>query len=279
VDRECHTWFGNRWRVLHMGTVGPPGKVPDIQLSTALLPPQRHPTYPDTTSFVGTSGNRLQPSWRVNLAVPRGIPGEIKPLALMPDVDIDPIEAGQIFACTGRFTPQGASIWGPMGMEQFSTQFFSVPESAFIAYDGSAPRAPIGSFTIPAQPFRYTPIVWGHMGAGGLTLSARPLMIGSEVRLNNPTLGKLLARGIGNSLGEVNVMPHYSTMQNAAAAVTPENNYAIVSKNTAATIHVNLRSEGQLGRYQFNPKNAQLFVLVQPLMRGVAIEPFEVSDE
>jgi hypothetical protein len=280
VDRECHTWFGNRWRVLHMGTVGAPGEVPDIQISSDLLPPQKHPTYPDTTSFVATSGNRLQPDWRMMLAVPRGIPGIVKPLFEMPDVDI-PVtpEEGTIFACSGTFTPGGAPIWKPMGLEQFSTQYFSVPESAFTPYDGSQTRALIGAFTIPPQPFRYSPIVWGHMGAGGLTLSARPLMIGSEVRLNNATTGKLLSRGIGNSLGEVNIMPHYSTRQNQAAAITPENNYAIVSKNTAATIYVNLRSEGQLGVYHFDPEDAQLFVLVQPLMRGVAIEPFEVSDE
>jgi hypothetical protein len=284
VDRECHTWYGDRYRILHMGTVGPPGAMPDIQISSGLLEPQAlSPTspspYPDKTSFVDTSGNRLQPSWRVNLAIPRGIPGDTKALAQMPDVVVTPISSGQLLACSGTFTPEGLPIWKPMGLEQFSTQYFSVPESAFTWYNGSEPRALIGTFTIPPQPFRYSPIVWGHMGAGGLTLSARPLMIGSEVRLNNDKTGKLLARGIGNSLGEVNVMPHYSTMTNQAAAITPENNYAIVSKGDSATLYVNLRSEGQLGRYEFEPKNAQLFVLVQPLMRGVAIEPFEVTDE
>jgi hypothetical protein len=279
VDRECHTWFGNRWRVLHMGTVGAPGEVPDIQISTDLLEPQAAPTYPDRTSFVDTSGNRLQPSWRINLAVPRGIPGVVKPLALMPDVDVGgpgaytPV-AGDVFACSGSHTSGGADIWKPMGLGQFSTQFFSVPEAAFTAYDGDDQRVLIGSFTIPAQPFRYTPIAWGHLGSGGLHLSARPLMIGVEVRLGDPELGRLVARGLGNALGEVNIMPHYSSSRNQAASITPENNRAIVSEGDTAVINVSLYNEGQLGIYHFEPQSAQLFVLVQPMYRNQRIEPF-----
>jgi hypothetical protein len=276
VDRECHTWFGNRWRVLHMGTVGAPGEVPDIQISVEQLEPQKPTPYPDTTSFVATSGNRLQPDWRFMLPIPRGQPGLVRPVHEMPDVDVEttPPQPGDLLACSGSHTPGGSDIFKPMGMDVFSTQFFSIPQAAFSAYNGDDQFAPIGQFNIPAMPFRYTAIVWGHLGAGGLTLSARPLMIGCQVWLGEMGSGKLISRGIGNSLGEVNIMPHYSTRQTGSAAITPENNRAIVSAGAVGHLTINLWNEGQLGIYHFDPKNAQLFALVIPMWRNQRIEPF-----
>jgi hypothetical protein len=281
VDRECHTWFGDRWRVLHMGRVGPPGEVPDIQISEHNIEPQKGSTYPDTSSFVTTRGSRLQPDWSFELAVPQGIAGDIGPLATMPDVDVgDPGAytpvAGDVFACSG-YKQSGTPVWKPMGMGRFTPQYFSVPEGAFTAYEGYDQRANIGEFTVPPLPFRYTPVVWGHIGAGGVSLSARPLKIGCEVRMDLPITGELVARGLGNSLGEVNIMPHYSSSRNQAAAITPENRRALVQEGETLTIYVNLWNEGLLGTYDFDPKNAQLFVLALPLYRGVAIEPFSIE--
>jgi hypothetical protein len=130
---------------------------------------------------------------------------------------------------------------------------------------------------VPPLPFRYTPVVWGHIGAGGVSLSARPLKIGCEVRMDTPVTGELVARGLGNSLGEVNIMPHYSHSRNQAATITAENRRALVQEGETLTIYVNLWNEGLLGTYDFDPKNAQLFVLALPLYRGVAIEPFAIE--
>lgn len=278
TERKAHVWYGTRWKVIQMGTRGHPGAAPDIQLDCVTTPNSAQAVFPDTTSYVETSGGRLQPGWRFHLNVPAGIPGPVGSVGGMPDVDIVapgvPV-SGDVFACTGRVDGQGRAIWGPLSPRQFATQFFSVPESAFSAYNGYDQRAPIGSFTIPAMPFRYTPIVWGHLGSGGLHLSANPLAIGCEVWLGSPDTGTLISRGLGNALGEVNIMPHYSSPSAAAKNISATNHVALVEAGVTATINFDLWNEGQLGVYVFNPANAQLMILVQPMERGVTIAPFD----
>ncbi|MCV7174943.1 hypothetical protein [Mycolicibacterium sphagni] len=103
----------------------------------------------------------------------------------------------------------------------------------------------------------------------GLTLSSNPLMIGAQVLIGDPKTGTQIARGLGNTLGEVNIMPHYSTSKLKAQAITPTNNYAKIPANTsdpaARTIYFNLYNDGKLGAYAFDPHNAQVFVMVMPL--------------
>ena len=140
---------------------------------------------------------------------------------------------------------------------------------AFTSFSGLSQRAAIGSFVLPAQPFPWTPIVWGHIGAFGLELSADPLQIGCEVLLGDPTTGQQVGRGFGNTLGEVNIMPHYSTPGNPTNAITPANGLAVVPANHTnpqqATIYVNLYNDGAEGIYTFNPVDAQVFVQVTPV--------------
>lgn len=278
VARKAHVWYGDRWKVIQMGTVGRPGLPPDIQLDCVTTPNTAQAVFPDTVSYVETSGGRLQPGWRFHLNVPAGIPGDAGPLGGMPDVDIVspgvPV-SGDVFACTGRFDSQGRAIWGPLSPQQFATQFFSVPESAFSAYDGFDQRAPIGSFTIPAMPFRYTPICWGHLGAGGVHLSANPLMIGCEVWLGEPDTGTLISRGLGNALGEVNIMPHYSSPNAPSRNISAINHVALVEAGVEATLNFDLWNEGQLGVYHFTGNAAQVMILVQPMERDVIFPPFD----
>jgi hypothetical protein len=156
-------------------------------------------------------------------------------------------------------------IWVPVSVSSLIPSPYSMPESAFTSFSGLAQRAAIGSFPIPAQPYDYIPIVWGHLGAFGLELSADPLTIGAEVRLNNQSAGPTIGRGFGNTLGEVNIVPHFSDPNNPAVAITPTNNHATVAANTPATLYVNLYNDGAIGIYQFSPTDAQLFVQVTPV--------------
>jgi hypothetical protein len=236
------------------------------------------PTYPDKTSFIGTSGGRLQPSWEFNLAVPSGQMGKAQPLYLFPDTDFSTIAVNDILAASGYFTQAGEMIWKPLAPSAFATQFYSMPESAFTAYTGISQQAAIGSFQLPPQPFPWTPVVWGHIGMGGAMLSTSPFKIGCEVLLGNATQGLMVARGFGTPLGEVNIMPHYSTPANKNRALTPTNRYAVVPANhtdpAQGTVYVNLWNDGQYGAYDFNPQGAQLFLLVVPLERGEPFQPF-----
>jgi len=176
-------------------------------------------------------------------------------------------------------TPPGSNtagvvypIWVPVSVAQLVPGPYSMPENAFTSFSGVSSSAPIGSFAIPPQPFPRTPVVWGHIGAFGIELSADPMMIGCEVLLGDAASGQQIARGFGNSLGEVNIMPHYSTPTTPSGALTPTNGMAVVPANHSSpaqgTIYVNLYNDGQVGLYQFNPTDAQIMVLIMPVNPG-----------
>ena len=188
--------------------------------------------------------------------------------------------ATEVFTDTGAATtvgsPPGSSsaavqfpLWVPVSISQLIPSPYSMPENAFTSFSGISQRAAIGSFPIPPQPFPWTPIVWGHIGAFGIELSANPLQIGCEVVLGDPSAGQQIARGFGNDLGEVNIMPHYSTPNTPGAALNPTNGMAVVPPNHSnpadGTIYVALYNDGNIGLYQFNPIDAQIFVQVTPV--------------
>jgi hypothetical protein len=277
TGRQDWVWYGDHWRVIQMGTTGPPGAAPQITPSVDLISPV-HPPYPDKASFINTSGGRLQQSWEFNLAVPQGPMGKATPLYLFADTDFSTIATNDILAASGYYTEAGEMIWKPLAASAFATQFYSMPESSFSAYSGISQQAAIGSFAIPAQPFPWTPIVWGHIGGGGVNLSKAPFKIGAEVLLGDPAHGTMIARGFGTTIGEMNIMPHYSTPADHNKVLTPTNQYAVVPANhtnpAQGTVYVNLWNDGQYGAYDFTPGGAQIFVLVLPLERGEPFQPF-----
>lgn len=170
-------------------------------------------------------------------------------------------------------TSDGASVqfpvWVPVSISQLLPSPYSMPEGAFTSFSGISSAAAIGSFAIPPQPFPWTPVVWGHIGAFGVELSINPLLIGCEVLLGDPTAGAQIGRGFGNALGEVNIMPHYSTPSIPAAAITPTNSTAVVPANHSnpaeGTIYVNLYNDGEIGLYFFQPTDAQVFIMLMPV--------------
>jgi hypothetical protein len=111
--------------------------------------------------------------------------------------------------------------------------------------------------------------VWGHLGCGGITLTPN-LMIGVEVLLGDPVKGQQISRGFGNTLGHVHIMSHYSKAKHETDAITPNNRRAKVPANhtnpAQGTVYVNLWNDGALGVYDFDPANAQVFVMVVPLL-------------
>jgi hypothetical protein len=277
IGRQDWVWYGDHWRVIQVGTTGPPGPAPEITPSVDLISPV-HPPYPDKASFVDSSGGRLQPTWEFNLAVPQGPMGKAEPLYLFADTDFSKIAPNDVLAASGYFTQAGDMIWKPLAASTFATQFYSMPESAFTAYTGISQQAAIGSFALPPQPFPWTPIVWGHIGQGGVMLSKSPFKIGCEVLLGDQTNGIMISRGFGTTIGEVNIMPHYSTPADHNKTLTPSNRYAVVPANhtnpAQGTVYINLWNDGQFGAYDFQPQSAQLFMLVLPLERGEPFQPF-----
>lgn len=275
----ANVWYGTEWRVFMMGTYGPPGPAPDIQLTVQDIQPTiANPATglaEPVPSFVITSGPTTAPSWDFQLAVPAGPSGPIGLVAHFPDVDEQTVAPSpeNVLMFNGQYNTAGYQVWEPKALDQGIIGPFSMPESAFNAYDGFSQQAAIGSFAIPPQPFPWTPIVWGHMGGGGIALSGNSSMIGCKVLLGDPTAGLQIARGLGNTLGEVNVMPHYSSAANTSGSITPQSlvdtfNSPQVPANhtgTEGTLYVSLWNDGALGAYLFSPADAQLFIMLIPV--------------
>ena len=270
IGSSLWVWYGTSYRRLMLGSPGPPGPVPIITPTVSLVPP-------GTASSITVGGPPLYPDWHLDLEEIPGPTGPAAAMALCPDVDLHTTvpTPGDLLGYTGRTTTiSGTSypLWVPVSVSQLVPGPYSMPENAFTSFSGLSQRAAIGSFAIPPQPFPWTPVVWGHIGAFGLELSANPLQIGCEVLLGDPTSGQQVGRGFGNSLGEVNIMPHYSTPTTPGGAITPTNGMAVVPANHSSpaqgTIYISLYNDGNIGVYQFSPTDAQVMVLVMPVNPG-----------
>ena len=267
VGSSAYVWFGRSWRRLQMGSPGPPGPVPVITPSVELVAP-------GSGSTIVTAGSAWQPSWHLKLDVPEGPPGPTATINSSPDTDFQSRvpQPGDVLGFTGKYTAGGDPVWVPVSISSLIPSPYSVPQSSFQAFHGLTQQAPIGSFSIPPQEFPWTPVVWGHLTAVGMEATATPLSIGAEVRLGNQSTGQIVGRGFGNSHGEINMMPHYSTPSSPNDAITPGNGRAVVPAHhtdpAMGTIYINLWNDGANGIYGFNPKHAggaQLFVLVVPI--------------
>jgi hypothetical protein len=252
-------WYGTAWRTFMLGTFGPPGPVPAIEVEENLIPPGQD-------AYIDTTATTIEPSWNFYLPEPAGPTGPIGPLYNFPDVDTSTApKTYDLLAFNGLYNSAGMPIWAPFALNQLLPGPYSMPQSAFTPYTGDTQQALIGSYTVPAQLFEWTPIVWGHIGATGINLSSDPLLIGAQVLMGDPVTGTQIARGMGSVLGKVAIFPHYSTTANKATTITPTNQYAMVPANQSATIHVNLWNDGAQGLYNFSPGGSQLFVMAAPV--------------
>jgi len=264
VGTSLYVWYGTSWRRLMLGTPGPPGPVPIITPTVEVVDAATH------SSSVDVGGTPRYPTWHMKLACPEGPQGPAAALWQAPDVDLltsKPVP-GDVLGYIGQ-QKNKLPVWQPVSISQLIPSPYSMPEAAFVAFSGVSARAAIGSFVLPPQPFPWTPVVWGHLGVRGFELSNTPLTIGCQVLLGAPETGQLIARGFGNSTGEVSMWPHYSTPDDPTRAVSPTNSLAVVPANhvdpAQGTLYVNLYNDGNIGAFKFNPTDAQLFILVVPV--------------
>lgn len=257
IGSRAYIWFGDHYRVLMMGSEGPPGPVPKITWGFELLDPDG-----EEDTHVIQTGTAYNPSVLVKAKVPRGPMGPASAISLAPDVDMTtPPQNGQVLAWNGE-------KWAPMSVGAIIPRPFIIPEAAFTNYEGLSTRAPIGSFAVPALPFAWKPWVVGKIRARGLELDSDPLIIGCEVRLGHPTSGQLVARGFGNNSGWTILTPHTSEPSSPSTAMTPDNQTALVPANHTGndgTLYINLYNDGIVGVYLFNRTNAQIGVMAVPV--------------
>lgn len=266
LNEFAYVWWGTFYRQIMMGVVGPPGPCPEVDPLITIIPPGQAPS-------VKTSGSALYPTWDFMLPAPAGPPGSVSPLGFFPDIDesTGPVNE-DVLGFTGNYNNLGNPIFGPFNIEQYVPKTWSMPETDFNSFEGFTQQALIGTFSsIPPQAFPWTPIVWGHIGGYGVTLSSNPLMIGCQVLLGDPVSGKQVGRGLGNTLGVVNIMPHYSTAASTNASITPTNGRATVPANhtgNEGNLYINLWNDGANGLYSYDPTDSQLFVMVVPVLSG-----------
>jgi len=123
----------------------------------------------------------------------------------------------------------------------------------------------IAAFTVPAMPWPWKPIVFGAIRMFEAEFSLQPLLMGIEVTLGWPG-GVTVARGFGNTLsGVVNVVPHTSWPGNPSFAMNPWNSIGYVPANTPGALFVNVVNDGIIAVYDYNPSDAQIFVLACPV--------------
>lgn len=257
VGSRAYIWFGDHYKILMMGSEGPPGPVPKITWGVELVDPDS-----EEPSSVLQTGSAYNPSVLLKLKAPRGPRGYNA--TIRDSTDYDDSEEPS----TGQVLMWDGANWKPSDVGAIIPRPFTVPETAFSNYEGLSTRAPIGSFAVPALAFPWKPLVWGKIKAYGLELDSDPLIIGCEVRLGHPTTGQLVARGFGNTANWANISPHTSTASDPTAAMTPDNDLAKVPANhtgTAGTLYINLYNDGLTGVYLFNKAGAQLMVMAVPV--------------
>lgn len=258
VGNVVYMWNGTGYTQKQMGTQGPPGPVPTITPVVQLLDPDD----PNLVDSVDVSGTALNPTWLMKLKAPRGPKGDNARIREAQDYDNStPPAAGQVIGWSGtKFYPVDAN--------QLSPRFYTIPESAFTNFTGLATRQTIGTFQIPPMPFDYVPIVFGHFKATGIELDSDPFIIGSEVRVGDPTSGALVGRGFGNVSSWSTIIPHASWPGSPSTAITPDGSVGVVpaySVGAASTLYAGLVNDGVAGFYSFQKANAQLSVLCLPV--------------
>ncbi len=256
IGNNVYVWTGFDFEQHQLGTAGPVGPVPALTFGVQLVDPET-----GQTNVVQT-GTDLAPSVMLNLAVPAGPPGPSGPIEDAADYD------NSIQPTLGDVITWNGTKYAPEAPISLIPAFYSVPESAFTSVAGLSTTIPIGAFAVPPQPYDWVPYITGHIYAIGADISLDPFMIGFEVLLGDPNSGTLVGRAFGNLANWATMVPHFSSPNNASAAVTPTNGYAVVPANhtgTEGTLYVNLANDGLAGAYLFNNTNAQLAVLCMPV--------------
>lgn len=296
----AYIWFGTEFRFLPFGRQGPSGTYPVIMPMVSLYGPNHTP---QISVNEGSDGSPSSPYvLTTELSIPEGPPGPCCPIAQMPDVtegtflnNGTPPEVGQFLTYTGEsvdYGDQDLPLWAPAFTGTDLLMPYSIPAAAFTAQAGITFESvvTICTFTVPAKPWAWKPVVFGQIQVFEAELSLQPLLIGIEVMLGAPSgeNATLVARGFGNTLnGCVTIVPHTSSSGSTSKAFTDVtitdtsaapngqlctlggfNDVGLVGANAAgteSTLYINLVNDGIVAIYDYNASQAEVFVLAVPV--------------
>jgi hypothetical protein len=271
IDGSWYIWDNGAYHHVQGSIPGPIGPQPIMSVSAEQID-----TGTGTPAYgpiqVDESGTELNPHFHIKIP---GVPGPVGPAASISDAgdydDTYPPESNDFLVYNGDthlWTPEQPTILAPVK--------FTIPSNAFTDYSGSAGRHLIASLNVPPMPYDWYPDVLGHATIAMAILSTAQVEI--EVRIGDAGastgeteplcgLGPFdPALAIATTQRVVNIIPHFSDVNNPGRAVAPGSDEGKVPAGQAKTLYVFTHVTGGSGQYIFSRGySAQLRVNVEPV--------------
>jgi hypothetical protein len=153
----------------------------------------------------------------------------------------------------------GKNIWVNSTNPFPNIPFYTIPQAAFangFTLDIASWKTAC-TYTLPAQPWPYVPIVTGCMRVSGINLGLTPLLISAGVWAGTQSSGTQVAQGFSHLEGTVTMFPYFTT------AITPST--PIVAANTAQLYTIALFNNGIIAMDIFSNANAEAVIMVFPI--------------
>ncbi|WP_278266199.1 hypothetical protein [Nocardia sp. AG03] len=260
-DDGMDVWTGASWQ--HSpAAVGAKGPVADaLSVITVTTPPDERLTAPAVQIESVGGVQRITVNAPAGPRGPEGPPGESGPIVGGSDYDSSSGPShGGVFAYNragGKFVPAPAPL-GAGPWSWYETGFVETTEV-------TASRLTVATFTIPAQPFAWRPIVYGHLYVGAAVTASNYGQ--GTVRLHNAQ-GQVLATTLpvaGPRTICLPLIPTYSEEQ-ATRNMSPTSTYATVAAGQSANLVVSVeRSQNGAGAISFNNSRSSLVVYARPI--------------
>lgn len=258
-DNGMDVWTGTAWK--HSpNAVGVRGPVAEANQITAAPTQQKPELTTPAVEFIGTGAQQ-----QLNTTAPAGAQGPKGPAGA----------SGFITKATDFDQTSGLAQGGVFAFQRSSGKFRGMPaplgvgpwawyESDFIG-DQEAVSAQLvaGNFTIPAQPFAWRPIVYGHMS--GYSASNGSQSARMVVRLYH-SQGQVIGVGVGGSglYFYSPITPTYRDEQ-STRTLSPSSDFAVVPAGQSATIVTAVERDNGTGTIGYRTSRASLVVYARPI--------------
>ncbi|MFF2553443.1 hypothetical protein ACFVUS_20765 [Nocardia sp. NPDC058058] len=258
-DNGMDVWTGTAWKhsTAAVGARGPVAETNAITTTpTGKLPNLTNPA----VEFIGAGAQQ-----QLNTTAPAGVQGAKGPAGVSGQISKSPdfdqssgISHGGVFAyqrSSGKFrgmpAPMGAGPW-------------SWYESDFIAdQESSVGQLIAGTFTIPAQPFAWRPVVYGNMSTYSVNNGQQAAR--AVVRLYN-SQGQVVASSAGAS-GVYLYLPIISTYRDeqSTRTLSPTSDFGVVPAGQPASLLVAVERDSGNSTIGYRTSRASLVIYARPI--------------
>ncbi|WP_141808250.1 hypothetical protein [Nocardia bhagyanarayanae] len=259
-DNGMDVWTGTAWR--HSpDAVGPQGPVAAPNTIAVTETVHSEDLIVPAVEFSGVGADQqLKVTVPAGQRGPKGPPGASGTISAAVDYDTETLPTqGGVFAYS-KATRKFRSAPAPLGFGPWSwfQEDFAAEQIA------ATNRIEGGTFTIPALPFAWRPVVHGHMYSYSVANSVQSAEI--VVRLHH-SQGQIVATGLGGSGGwmYLPVFPCYRD-GSTTKAMSPTTDFAIVPAGQPANLVVAAERIGTgTGDIGFSNAKASLVVFARPI--------------